>query len=100
MKEKIISSKFVEKKNFQNYLIIFFFLLQNSRAESISANQTEPIVPHSIRSHSIVTSPTEDKSKKIKLTFMQHLIRKSPLINRKQVRKRKEDFLFFLLFIF
>jgi len=53
----------------------------------VSVNLTEPPIPHSIRSNSIVTSPTEEKSKKLKLNFIQHLTKKSPIVIRKQVIK-------------
>jgi hypothetical protein len=74
-----------------NIYLIFFCQIQNLRAESISINIPESSTPQPPRSYSVVTNPTEEKSKKMKLNFMQHLTKKSPLIIRKQVRKKIKE---------
>ena len=66
-------------------------VLQNLRAESVSLNQSEPVIQQSPRSHSIITSSTEEKFRKIKMNFMQHWAKKSPLTVRKQVRSRERE---------
>lgn len=72
----------------------------NFRTESISINRSELPILQSIRSNSIVTSTIEEKPKKIKLNFMQHLTKKSPLIIRKQVKKGKKILFSFFLYLY
>lgn len=61
------------------------------RAESISLNQSQSTIFSSLRSNSAVASPTEDKSKKSKLNFIQHLTKKSPLQFRKDTTSSDPD---------
>ncbi|CAF1049449.1 unnamed protein product [Rotaria sp. Silwood1] len=73
---------------------------KNLRAESICINLTEPHMTNSTRSNSVVASnflnPIDEKSilnsnKKLKLNFIQHLTKKSPIAIRKQSSKNDSD---------
>jgi hypothetical protein len=61
-------------------------------------------MPQSPRSNSVVTSNlTDEKSitnKKMKLNFMQHLTKKSPITIRKQVRDKNKDNEIFSIYLF